>query len=408
MKKINILIIALFVFASAYGQQFEEAKINGDSFEKLKVEVKADFALQYQGINHMADSSLIKIGSGINLPTANFTIDAHLDRGVKVRLTTYLSSRHHVESWVKGGYLLMDEMPFFNSEFVDGLMKNLTVRVGVMEVNFGDAHFRRSNNGNVTSNPFVGNYIMDAFTTAPAAEFLFRKDGWLLMAGINTGTLKPAIAGYSSFSGYTEYNVGEELAYYWKAGLDKQLEEDFRLRATISGYHNAKQHFGSLYNGDRTGSRYYLVMKNQTGSPDDVNPASGHNTGRWGPGFTNKNNALMINLFAKYKGFEFFGTYETATGTTAFGGRDFDFNQYAIEGLYRFGKQEQFYVGGRYNSVENGSDQSVNRLQLGGGWKLNQYILLKAEYVDQNYTNFTQYGMNAGFDGLMIEAAISF
>jgi len=408
MKKINILFIAILLTAVTYGQNFEEAKIDGSSYEKLKVDVKADFALQYQSLNHSASVPLIELGSGINLPTANFTIDGYLDRGVKVSLTTYLSSRHHVESWVKGGYLQMDEMPFFNSAFVDNLMKNLTVKVGVMEVNFGDAHFRRSDNGHVTLNPFVGNYIMDAFTTAPAMEFLFRKDGFLLMAGLNTGSLKPALAGYSTNSGYTAYNTSEELAFYWKTGIDKQVDESFRIRASISGYHNSKQHFGSLYSGDRTGSRYYLVMKAQTENSSDVDPASGHTTGRWSPGFTNKNNAFMLNLFTKYEGFEFFGTYENAKGTSAFGGAEFNFNQLAVEGLYRFGKTDQFYLAARYNTVKNDTDQSVDRIQIGGGWNLNQFIMLKAEYVDQNYNEFTNYGNDAGFKGLMVEAAISF
>ncbi|PKP34764.1 MAG: hypothetical protein CVU00_05315 [Bacteroidetes bacterium HGW-Bacteroidetes-17] len=406
MKKINILFIALLFTTTVFSQQFEETKIKSDAFDKLKVNVKADFALQYQALSHEAVTPLIKLGKGINLPTANFTIDGYLDRGVKVSLTTYLSSRHHTESWVKGGYLLMDEMPFFHSDFVDDLMKNLSVKVGVMEVNFGDAHFRRSDNGSVSSNPFVGNYIMDAFTTAPAMEVLYRNEGWLAMAGLNTGSLKPTLAGYSATDGYTEYNTGEELAFYWKAGFDKNIDEDIRLRATMSGFHNAKQHSGSLYNGDRTGSRYYLVMKPQTNNATDVDPASGPNTGRWSPGATSKVNSIMLNVFAKFHGLEFFGTYENATGLTT-KNVDFDFNQYAIEGLYRFGKQEQFYLAARYNQVKNDADLSVDRIQFDGGWNLNQYVILKAEYVDQNYTNFT-YGNGAGFKGMMIEAAISF
>ena len=39
-----------------------------------------------------------------------------------------------------------------------------------MEINYGDAHFRRSDNGNALYNPFVGNYIMDAFTTEIGGE----------------------------------------------------------------------------------------------------------------------------------------------------------------------------------------------------------------------------------------------
>jgi len=289
------------------------------------------------------------------------------------------------------------------------VMDFLTLKAGVMELNYGDAHFLRSDNGNVIDNPFIGNYIMDAFTTAPAMEALFRHNGWIAMAAVTTGTLKPELAKYSSFSGYTAYNAHEELAAYWKAGYDKAFGDDIRLRATVSGYHSKNNHFGSLYNGDRTGSRFYLVMKPQTGTADDVDPASGHNTGRWGPGFTDQLSAYMVNIFAKVKGFELFGTYEVNSGTTAFGGATFGFNQVGVHGLYRFGKQEQFYAGAKYNTVSNNSDMSINRIEAGAGWQLTNNILVKLDYVIQDYTNFiSAYGENAGFDGLMFEAAISF
>ena len=50
------------------------------------------------------------------------------------------------------------------------IMKYTTLRVGHFEINYGDAHFRRSDNGNSMYNPFVGNYILDAFTTEIGAE----------------------------------------------------------------------------------------------------------------------------------------------------------------------------------------------------------------------------------------------
>ena len=408
-KTIFILISALMVSLAGFSQDFEKSLRQDEEFENVKVDVGADFAMQYQILDHQADSALIPLGTGINLPTANLIINAALADGITVNLSTYLSSRHHVEAWVKGGYLLMEKLPFLNSSAVNTVMDYIDLKIGVMEINFGDSHFRRSDNGNVINNPFVGNYILDAFTTAPALEVFFDHNGIIAMGAVSTGSLRPQLAGYSSFSGYTEYNTHEELAFYWKGGYDKQITDDFRLRATLSGYHVANHHFGSLYNGDRAGSRYYLVMKQQTNSSSDVDPASGHTTGRWGPGLTNKNNSYMLNLFTKFKGFEVFGTYEKATGTTAFGGLEFDFNQIALEGLYRFGKDEQFFAGARYNSVSNDQDMSVNRIQVGGGWFMLDNVVMKAEYVNQQYNDFiSSYGEDAGFNGLMLEAAISF
>jgi hypothetical protein len=287
-------------------------------------------------------------------------------------------------------------------------MDFLTIKVGDMEIDYGDAHYRRSDNGHVISNPFVGNYIIDAFTTQIAAEIMFRSNGILLMGAISNGTLKPALAGYNSSTGYVAYDTPRELAFYWKGGYDKQVTDDLRLRLTLSGYHCPDHHFGSLYNGDRAGSRYYLVMNRVTNSADDVDITKNHTSGSWGPGFTDKDNSLMVNLFSQYKGFEFFGTYEIFNGTTL-NGSSSRFNQYAAEGIYRFGGQDQFYGGIRYNRAWNDRDMSIARVQASAGWKMTGNVIIKLEYVNQKYHEFiTDYGADAGFNGIMAEAAISF
>jgi len=409
MKKFLVLFIIMAFASNIFAQKFEESVSSGKDIDKPEVSVGADFALQFQALEHHADSTLIPLGKGINLPTANLNLNAILADGIQVNLTAYLSSRHHVETWVKGGYLLIDKLPFINSPFIDKAMNYLTFKVGVMELNYGDAHFRRSDNGSVLNNKFVGNYIMDAFTTAPALEILFRNKGILLMGGVSSGTLKPALVGYNATSHvYTPYNVAEELAFYWKAGYDKVINDNLRLRASLSGYHTNNNHFGSLYNGDRTGSRYYLVMNLANNSADDVDPSKNHTSGNWGPGFTDRNNSLMGNLFVTYRFVEVFGTYELAKGTSPYGGAEFTFTQYAIETLMHFGKEDQFFGGARYNYIKNMSDSSVDRIQAGIGWSITPNILIKMEYVSQGYSNFVSYGGKAGFNGIMFESGISF
>jgi len=409
MKKLLLIIMSVILIIKVSGQQFEETVVTPDNLTRPKVSVGADFAMQFQSLRHHADVDLIPLGSNFNLPTANFVINGILADGIEVNLTTYLSSRHHVEAWVKGGYLLIDRLPFIKSQFTDRLMDFMTFKVGVMEINYGDAHFRRSDNGRVINNLFVGNYILDAFTTAPALEVLFRSNGILVMGAISSGTLRPTLVGYSAGTQtYTPYNAHEELAFYWKAGYDDQITDNLRLRATISGYHAANHHFGSLYNGDRAGSRYYLVMNRVNNSADDVNPAMNHMSGTWVPGFTDKDNSIMLNLFARYRVIELFGTYENVTATSPFGGPEFTYTQFAGESLLRFGKENQFFGGFRYNYVKNDTGSSIDRKQIGGGLFLTPNIMLKAEYVDQNYTNFAIYGENAGFNGVMVETTISF
>jgi hypothetical protein len=397
MKNVFGVICTLVITTGVYGQQFEESVADTGNFNKPEVHVGADFAMQFQALEHHADTArLIPLGKGINLPTANLILNATLVDGIEVNLTTYLSARHHNEAWVKGGYLLIDKLPFIKSAAIDKAMEFLTFKVGVMELNYGDAHFRRTDNGNAIKNPFVGNNIIDAFTTAPAFEALYRNKGIILMGAVTTGTLKPSLVGYSaSTKTYTPYNVAEELGFYGKAGYDKQITEDLRLRATVSAYHASKHHFGSLHNGDRTGSRFYLVMQRATNNAGDVDQTANAFTGNWGPGFTNN------------KGLEFFGTYESIKGTSL-SGADFNFSQYTVEGLYRFGKEENFFGGIRYNAAKNQTASKINRLEISSGWFITKNILLKAEYVDQNYSEFAVYGGNAGFNGVMVESTISF
>ena len=62
-------------------------------------------------VNNVNQNQLIDIGNGFNNASANLYVNAQLAPGIRVALTSYLSSRHHQETWVKDGYLLIDESP---------------------------------------------------------------------------------------------------------------------------------------------------------------------------------------------------------------------------------------------------------------------------------------------------------
>ncbi|MFN2336705.1 MAG: hypothetical protein ABR560_07020, partial [Bacteroidales bacterium] len=104
----------------------------------------------------------------------------------------------------------------------------------------------------------------------------------------------------------------------------------------------------------------------------------------------------MLNLFGDYKGLEFFGTFEKFNGTLL-SGAESEFSQYAVELIYRLGSREQVFGGARYNNAWNGLEQSVSRFQAVAGWFMTESIVLKLEYVNQDYTEFiSNYGAEAG------------
>ncbi len=377
---------------------FEPQKDTISSFDGLKVRVGGSFALQFQGLDHENAGTvpLAEIGSNFNLATANLDLDVALYDGVRMHLRTYLSSRHHPEPYVKGGYFQIDKLDFISEGFLSEFMKHTTIKIGHMENNYGDAHFRRTDNAQAIYNPFVGNLIMDAFTTEVGAEVYYQCNSGLFgMVGFTNGKLNQSVeAGSNGTTG--------GAAFLAKLGYDNQINDDLRLRLSGSLYNTGYASRLYLYSADRTGSRYYHVMQAEDATGDNFR------SGRFAPSFSGSITAFMINPFVKYKGLELFGTIESATG----GDDDRNTMQYAGEVIYRFGQNEKFYVGGRYNTVdseETFGDVTIDRFQLGAGWFMTKNILLKAEYMNQSYDGYTNSVYEDGkFNGAMLEAVISF
>jgi hypothetical protein len=189
--------------------RFEPPKNDGKPFTGFALEIGAAFTQQFQSLDHdnaaapnvitvngqpVNTNQLMDIGNGFNNAVANLYLNAQLAPGIRVAMTTYLSSRHHRETWVKDGYLLVDQSPI-DVPVLNNLMEYLTLRAGHFEINYGDAHFRRTDNGQAMMNPFVGNYIMDAFTTEIGGELYFRTGPFMAMGGVTGGEVRGTVTG---------------------------------------------------------------------------------------------------------------------------------------------------------------------------------------------------------------------
>ena len=389
---------------------FEAPKEAGAPWTGFKLDFGAAFAQQYQGLSHentavldpdgdgVSQNRLATVGQGFNLATANLYVNAQLAPGIRVALATYLSSRHHNETWVKDGYLLVDGSPI-DHPALNKLMEYVTIRAGHFEVNYGDGHFRRSDNGNAMYNPFVGNLILDAFTTEIGGEVYVRSNGFMGMVGITDGVNKGDVTNPQR----------RRPAYYGKAGFDRQLSDDVRFRLMGSFYSVSKTPSATLFAGDRAGSRYYSVLENTTSST-----STNYSSGLLNPGFGNKLIAYQINPFVKVGDVEFFGVIEQAEGKRLTESENRQWSQYAIDGIYRL-LDDQLYVGARYNTVK-GELQGVvpevgaDRTALAAGWFLTPSILLKGEYVKQKYNDFPTTDIRNGgkFDGFVVEGVVAF
>jgi hypothetical protein len=389
---------------------FETTKTPGVEYTGFKLDVGAAFTSQIQNLSHsntavpvmvngVNTNQLQNIGFGFNNSTANLYLNAQLAPGVRVALTSYLSSRHHNESWVKDGYLQIDQSPI-DVALLKALMEIVTVRVGHMEINYGDAHFRRSDNGNALYNPFVGNYLMDAFTTEIGGEVYLKTSGVIAMASVTGGEIRGTVV--------TPGQRGP--AYIGKIGVDRQVKKDLRVRLTGSMYRTDRAMNSTLYGGDRAGSRYYWVMEN-TAATETAQAFSGSIN----PGFKNKVMAMQMNPFVKFRGLEVFGVIERSKGQASTEVSERTWNQYAVDTVYRFLPDEKMFVGVRYNKAQGAlpdiiGDAGAKRWQVGGGWFITPGLLMKGEYVDQKYFGYPTTNIKNGghFKGVMLEGVVAF
>lgn len=409
---------------------FEPAKDAETPYEGFKLRVGGSFTQQYQALEHsnQADpnfflnprdnreynlNELYPLGSGFNLATANLNFDFQIEDGIRVSLENYMSSRHHSEFWVKGGYIQMDKLPMFGSP--EWFSKYLRVKIGHFQINYGDQQFRRTDNGNAIYNPFVGNTIMDAFTTEIGGEvYLFATNNFMVMGGMTAGLISGDVRDYGSGN--------KQPSIYGKLAYDDQVNEDLRIRLSASVYMNSNSPRNTLYGGDRTGSRFYYAMEplnyvdaRAGNALTSTSTANRFTSGRLDPGFGNEITTFMINPFIKFKGLEFFGTYEMSSGQRSTETDKRDFTQLSAELVYRFLAREQLFVGARYNTVSGRlqgftDDISIDRYELAAGWFPTKNLLLKGAYVNQTYNDFPSSNLFHGgeFKGMVIEAVVGF
>jgi hypothetical protein len=412
---------------------FETTKNDSTSFHNLKVMVGGNFEQSFQALRDQNTAlpltetgftgnvnNVMPLTNGFDLAMANLNIDAQLADGIRVSLTTYLSSRHHEDAWVKGGYIQFDKLLFMHSQVIDNIMNRVTIKIGQFDVDYGDQHYRRSDGGNTIYNPFVENYIMDEFATELGAEFYYHSpSGLFLMGGVTNGELDPTVVAATKIDSSTGQANHYAAAFHGKLGYDRQITKDLRFRLTGSFYMDRSANSNTLFGGDRTGSHYFDVMENANvakgttiSDENDYSPFSG----RYNPGFSEEVKTFMINPFLKYKGIEFFGTYENARGRTITETGMRQATQYAADLIYRFPEHSgNFWVGVRYNTVTAAvsgysQDITINREVASAGWFLTRNIMLKAEYVSQVYQNYPVANiLNGGkFNGTMLEASIGF
>ncbi|HED38104.1 MAG TPA: porin [Ignavibacteria bacterium] len=280
------------------------------------------------------------------------------------------------------------------------LFKYITFKAGQMEIDFGLWHLIRSDNAQVQKNPLIGNYIIDANTVEPAMELISKKGFFNWVIGFGNGTTTG------------DFQPGRGTEVHGKVWLNF----DNKLNIAGSVYRVNQSNNGTGYPSG--GTKSYLYAGNRSGSRYAGIFGAGPEVGQIAPAKGQNVTAYQFDGYYNVKPLKIFGMYgytkDSDINGSAPGSPEEAWSYYGADVTYYL--TPALYVAARYNAAISkkyhgkDADINVNRIQLGGGLWITDYVLLKLEYVNQHYKGFSSgpYAYNARFHGFLTEFSVFF
>ena len=392
---------------------FETTKDPGAEFTGFKLDFGAAFTSQVQNLSHSNTAApnvvngvnanqLADIGFGFNNSTANLYLNAQLAPGIRVALTSYLSSRHHNETWVKDGYIQIDESPI---DFAP-----LKMLIEIVTCASGTWRSTTATRTSAAATTATRSTTRSSATTSwtpsrprSAARSTSRptsvdRDGRGDRRrdprhGADARTARPDATSASSAS-------------------TGRSNTDLRVRLTGSMYKADKAMSNTLYGGDRAGSRYYYVLENTAATETAQKDSGLHQSGlqEQGDGVPGE----PVREVPRPGGVRRASSGPKGKASTEATERTW--KQYAVDTVYRFLPDEKLFVGARYNKAHGElagitGDVGAKRWQVGGGWFVTPNVLAKAEYVNQKYFGYPaseHQERRHSSTGMMLEGVVAF
>lgn len=412
---IKLLVLALLVLGFGYAAQ-AQIKITETENTKLFMTlstVGTAQALDHENVYDAKGNPLAKVSPGFQNAFGDLGFIAKFGKNeeIEVVFDMYLSSRNHPSStYGNEGYIVMRGVPenLQSLKFLEPVLNKVDIKAGHMLVDFGDAAQHRTNNAIAQKNPLVGNFVMDPnivsigmqASSKPGSRF-----GWLVGASNGTTT--------------EDWNVGRGFAYNGKLIFYpvKSLRTSVSYIGTDQSDNPTKSAGGSsmqMFTGNRSGERYAGVMGGGQ-APGNVFPQAGEKFSAAQVDVT-FNNGSPLELYGHYGMTQDLDINGSAAGTP-----EEKWSYYAGDVVYRI--TPAVYAAARYSNAStsklggNASDGNVNRIQVGGGLWLTRNLLVKVEYVNQQYDGFAvgqmvnnniQAWRNPSFSGVISEVSFSF
>ena len=389
-----------------------------DLFMGLDTVGRLQYLTQHNVKDTVGSDSVLpgQLSPGFQTAFGNLSFLADFDDQMEVYFDIFIADRPHQDR-LQGdeGYILLRGLPdaLGETQLAKTIFDTVDIKAGQFELNFGDAHYRRSLNAAVQRNPLIGNYVVDPRDTEIGIEVSSDEGrfpiNWLL--------------GFGSGSDTEDFQKNHGPSLHGK--LWAYPVEHLRTSSSIYWVDQSKTPSGSssrtnLFRANRSGGPYAGILDGSS-APGEVFPVTGKRV-------------FATQVDAAWEGnpVELYGHF----GWVQDGDNNGDLSgsprtswlYYAAEGSYHF--MPRLYAALRYSgasalrlvsaansSRDVGSDGLVHRIQLGGGYWLTKTVLLKAEYVYQLYSGFSSDGSqvsgvdgwrNPRFHGVITEASFAF
>lgn len=324
---------------------------------------------------------------------------------IEMYFDLYLASRNHPsQTYGDQGYLILHGIPenLSGAKFLQPIFDKIDIKAGAFLIDFGDHLLHRSNNAIVQSNRLIGNYVIDPNLVAVGGEVMSKpgRVNWLF--------------GVTNATNTEDFQPGRGIGYNAKVWVYPIKP----VRLAVSGFRadhsEALTSRAALVAGNRSGERYGAVIGGGQ-APGDILPAAGRDLTAYQFDATFEGDS-PVKLYG-----HFGTTKDNDINATLAGKQEEKWNYYSGEAAYYFTRN--LYAAARYSGANaskfagHNSDAEVNRIQLGGGVWLTRNMLVKAEWVEQKYSNFIQGEMvNNGvqgwkdpeFKGLVAEFSFAF
>lgn len=455
-RSLTILIAALFFFTAApVRAQFspiqnpdpdertattpEDEPVGDEEEEAIdlpKIYLGLQSSIVFQSLEQKNSAGTLEdLAPGFQNAVGNINVRAELFPGGNVGVDIFLSSKHHEEMYGYQGYFLMTQLPGWMKlgSFNDFFAEHLEVKGGQFTIGYGDGHLYQSVNGDVLNNELIGNAIVRPALTTLGAEAAFTYGPARLLAGISNGTTSGSTA------------RGNGVAVHGKLTVFPVAP----LRVSLSGYRVDQSANGNGYNpvtarsegtksylyqgGDRAGSRYNIWGSDDGG---EIFLGKGEDEtavqldARLDLGRVLLYGAAGYNRDADNNGLSHGEDGILGTADDAENGDPVDEWMYYM-GTVRVNLTDWLYLAGRYSVADaltleyfDPATQTIleretglaRRVQLGAGFRLYEGIVVKAEYVKQTTSGFsegfrnggTDLGLNPEFSGFSVETAVRF